>query len=222
MSIGLFRECGRQKGLAMRIRTAALADAGRLLDIYAYYVTDTAITFEYDVPSEAEFKERIRRTLLKYPYIVAEEDGRILGYAYAGPFKERAAYDRCVETSIYVAKDARRRGIGVLLLNTLEALLKQQNILNVNACIGVPQKEEDAYLTFDSVHFHERMGYRMVGTFHDCGYKFGRWYDMVWMEKMLGEHTDDPQPVVPFPDLPPMALAGHAAVINEAGPHRPA
>ena len=66
------------------------------------------------------------------------------------------------------------------------------------------------------MHFHEKMGYRLVGTFHDCGYKFGRWYDMVWMEKMLGEHTDDPQPVVPFPDLPPMALAGHSGYKQSA------
>ncbi|MCR5255487.1 MAG: GNAT family N-acetyltransferase [Acetatifactor sp.] len=185
----------------MLIRTATSEDADKLLNIYSYYVLNTAITFEYEVPSLEEFKGRIENTLKKYPYLVAEENGQILGYAYAGAFKGRAAYDWSVETSIYVSKDARRNHIGSALLDRLEETLKKQNILNVNACIGVPREEEDEYLTFDSVRFHEKKGYKAVGTFHECGYKFDRWYNMIWMEKMIGEHLSPQPPIVPFPEL---------------------
>lgn len=183
---------------AMRIRNATPEDAERLLEIYAPYVEKTAITFEYDVPSVEEFAGRIARTTKKYPYIVAEEDGCIEGYAYASAFHERAAYDWCVETSIYIAEGARRRGIGKLLYGALEDSLRRMGILNANACIAYT-RTEDEHLTNASVDFHKRMGYAEVGMFHDCGFKFGRWYDMIWMEKSLGEHTATPNKVVPFP-----------------------
>ncbi len=185
----------------MNIRFATPEDAETLSGIYSYYVKNTAITFEYDVPSVQEFRGRIENTLKKYPYLVAEENGKAVGYAYASPFKTRAAYDHAVETSIYVAKDARRAGVGSLLLDALEENLKRMNILNVNACISVPDGNEDEYLTFDSVRFHEKKGYKLVGTFHKCGYKFGRWYNMVWMEKTVGEHVSPAPEVVPFPKL---------------------
>ena len=175
-------------------RTAAPADAKALLAIYTPYVEQTAITFEYDVPTLEEFTSRIQNTLRKFPYIIAEENNQILGYAYASPFKERAAYGWSVETSIYVKQDERQKGIGRILYDRLEEILKKQGILNVNACIGYPQIE-DEYLTQDSVRFHEKLGYSMVGTFHKCGYKFGRWYDMVWMEKHLSPHESGPWPI---------------------------
>ena len=187
--------------MEITIRTACPEDAGQIRDIYAHYVLHTAVTYEYEVPSLKEMRDRIEHTLRKYPYIAAEEKGEILGYAYAGPFKQRAAYDWGVETSIYVSKDARGRGIGKRLLDSLEEALRRQNILNANACIAVPGDKEDQYLTFDSVHFHEKMGYQTVGTFHSCACKFDRWYNMIWMEKMLGRHTVPPAPVIPFPDL---------------------
>ena len=183
------------------IRTASPEDAEALLEIYAYYVRETAVTFEYEVPSPEEFGRRMARTLEKYPYILAERDKRILGYACAGPFKEKDAYGWSVETTIYLDRNCRREGIGSLLLDALEARLKRQGILNVNACIGIPAGEEDPYLTFDSMRFHEKKGYRLAGTFHSCGCKFGRWYNMIWMEKLLGDHRADPSPVIPFPDL---------------------
>jgi phosphinothricin acetyltransferase len=185
----------------MKIRVATPKDAEALLGIYAYYVKETAITFEYDVPTVEEFRGRIENTLKKYPYLVAEEEGKIVGYAYASAFKTRAAYDHSVETSIYVAKDCRRAGLGSFLLENLEKNLGKMNILNVNACISVPDGEEDEHLTFGSVRFHEKNGYKLVGTFHECGYKFGRWYNMVWMEKMLGEHVSPAPDVIPFPNL---------------------
>ena len=150
------------------LRAAAPEDAAALLAIYAPYVTDTAITFEYDVPSEVEFAERIRRTLERYPYLVAERGGVCVGYAYAGAFKERAAYAWGVETSIYVRRTERRTGVGGKLYAALEEILRMQNVLNLNACIAVPA-QPDKYLTRDSIAFHERCGYRFVGEFYDCG-----------------------------------------------------
>ncbi len=185
----------------MTIRTARAEDAAALLEIYAYYVKETAVTFDYEVPDLESFRTRMLRTLQTYPYLVAEDGGRLIGYAYAGTFKDRAAYDWCVESTVYVSKKERRKGTGRLLMDALEEILARQHVLNVNACIGIPREDEDPYLTFDSVRFHEGRGYRPVGTFHDCGYKFGRWYHMVWMEKMLGDHMS-PQPgLIPFPDL---------------------
>lgn len=184
----------------IRIRTAGIHDAQALLEIYAPYVRNTAITFEYEVPKLADFQKRIENTLKKYPYIVAEADGEILGYAYTGAFKERAAYDWSAEVSIYVKEDKHGNGVGRKLYAALEEISHAQHILNLNACIACSDTE-DAYLTNDSVTFHSHMGYTMVGKFHQCGYKFGRWYDMVWMEKMVGEHPADPAPVVLFPDL---------------------
>ena len=171
----------------MRIRSATTEDAARLLAIYSYYVEKTAISFEYDVPSLAEFTNRIINTLQRFPYLVAEEEGVVQGYAYAGPFKERAAYDRSCELSIYLARDAKGRGYGRKLYETLELELRAKGILNMYACIGDPITE-DEYLTKNSEQFHQHLGFVKVGEFHKCGNKFGRWYNMIWMEKMIGEH----------------------------------
>lgn len=182
------------------IRLVTEADAQDLLAIYVPYVMNTAITFEYEVPSVTEFADRIRNTLKMYPYLAAECDGEILGYAYAGPFKQRAAYAWGVETSVYVRRGYKKQGIGKKLYTCLEELLAMQNILNVNACIAYPEVE-DEYLTKNSVGFHEHLGYRFVGEFQKCGYKFGRWYNMVWMEKHIGEHVQNPPAVKAFPKI---------------------
>ena len=184
------------------IRTAQVGDAPQLLEIYRPYVENTAITFEYDVPTLEEFRGRVARTLEKYPYLAAERNGKVVGYAYAGPFVGRAAYDWSAEASIYVWQDARRQGIGSRLYFALEAALKAMGILNLNACIAYPEAA-DEHLDRNSVEFHRCLGYRWVGQFHSCGYKFGRWYDMVWMEKMLGLHSAVPEPVRPFPAVRP-------------------
>ena len=176
------------------IRTAVQQDAKVLLEIYAPYVKKTAITFEYDVPSVEEFARRISKVLQKYPYLVAEVNGEPVGYAYAGPFKERAAYDWAVETTVYVRENMKKSGIGRALYTALEKALSAQGILNLNACIAFPETE-DEYLTTDSVKFHEKMGFETAGRFHKCGCKFGRWYDMVWMEKLIGEHVENPPAV---------------------------
>ena len=184
----------------MKIEKVSTADAEELLAIYAPYVEETAISFEYEVPSVDEFRNRIEQISAKYPYIKAVVDGKIAGYAYAAGFKDRKAYDWSVETSIYVDMEQKRSGIGRRLYEELENILKQQGILNVNACIAYPQVK-DEYLTKDSVLFHEKLGYTMVGIFHQCGYKFHRWYDMVWMEKFIGEHRENQPDIIPFPKL---------------------
>ena len=160
----------------------------------------TAITFEYEVPTLEEFRGRIHHTLQKYPYLVAEQNGKILGYAYVGPFHDRAAYDWAVETSIYVDENLRHSGVGGRLNRALEAVCGAMGILNMEACIGVPQVE-DEHLTRNSEEYHAHIGYRLVGEFDKCGYKFGRWYNMVWMEKMIGEHKDEMQTPTWFPEL---------------------
>ena len=171
----------------MQIRSAAPGDAAELLEIYAFYVKNTAITFDIDVPSPEEFGNRIAAIQKKYPYLVLEEDGVIQGYCYAGVFKDRAAYDHSCEMTIYLDHRAKGRGYGRKLYEALEAALKEQGILNLYACIGDPI-EEDEYLTKNSEQFHRHMGYAKVGEFHKCGKKFGRWYNMIWMEKIIGEH----------------------------------
>ena len=173
--------------ICLKIRYADAGDAARLLKIYAWYVENTAITFEYEVPSQEEFGARIENTLKTYPYLVLEEGGRILGYACAGPFKDRAAYSLSCEVSIYLDREARGRGYGRALYEAPERALKEKGILNLYACIADPIRE-DEYLTRDSESFHRCLGYVKAGTFHSCGRKFGHWYNMIRMEKMIGEH----------------------------------
>ena len=185
----------------LTIRMATPEDAEALLGIYGPYVQNTAVSYEYEIPSVEEFTARIRRTLKTYPYLAAVYQGEIAGYAYASRLHERKAYDWAVETSIYVRQDLRGMHVGKRLYDALEELLKCQNVLSVNACIAYPEVE-DEYLTRNSVRFHERMGYKLIGHFHRCAYKFNRWYDMVWMEKALGDFSDTPAPLIPLSDLP--------------------
>ena len=139
------------------------------------------------MPSYEEFRQRIAVTLEKYPYLVLEENGEILGYAYAAPFKPREAYRYSVETTIYLKNGSQKRGLGRLLLSALEKELSECGFTNANACIAFTEPD-DEYLTRNSMEFHSHMGYSLVGRFHKCAYKFGRWYDMIWMEKHIGEH----------------------------------
>lgn len=171
------------------IRFAKSEDSKELLKIYAYYVTDTAISFETEVPSEEEFKLRIEEVLKSYPFIVACKDDEILGYAYLHSFVGRKAYELSAETTIYLNPDKKKMGIGKKLYSVLEDIAKAQNITNLYSCIGYVDKE-DEYLNNNSVQFHEHIGFRIVGKFENCGHKFGRWYHMVWMEKIIGEHGE--------------------------------
>ena len=178
----------------IEIRTAKKEDAGRLLEIYDYYVRNTAVSFEYETPSLEEFTGRMEHTLDRYPYLVLVRDGRIEGYAYAGPFKGRAAYGWSCEISIYLDHSVRKCGLGRILSEALEEELKMLGILNVYGCIAYPEKD-DEYLTTNSADYHAHLGFRTVGIFRQCAYKFGRWYNMIWMEKTIGAHLDQPAAV---------------------------
>lgn len=173
----------------VRVRNASLGDAARILEIYGFYVEHTAITFEYETPSLAEFQNRMRNTMKRYPYLVVEQDGVVQGYAYAGPVVDRAAYSRSCELTIYLDKDARKQGLGGTLYGALEDRLKEMGMLNLYACVAEPLAE-DAYLTMNSPEFHEHLGFKKVGELHKCGYKFGHWYNILWMEKMIGGHPE--------------------------------
>ena len=173
--------------MSVIIWDACISDAPRLLEIYSYYVQHTAISFEYTTPTQEEFCRRMRHIMSRYPYLVAEAEGKIVGYAYASPFHSRAAYQWAAECSIYVEQSCRQSGVGRRLYTALEELLRRQNVTNVYACIAYPNP--------GSVAFHDRMGYRTIAHFTRCGYKLGRWWDMIWMEKFL---SDQPAKPVPF------------------------
>ena len=185
------------------IRIATMNDAEALLAIYEPYVLETAVTFECVPPTLEEFAQRIGNYLAKYPYLVAvdhDNNNEIVGFTYAGPLKQRHAYDWAVETSVYVKKGVCGKGVGRKLYETLEAILRKQGYTNMNAAVAYPS-EEDEYLTRNSLLFHERMGFNYIGRFTKCGHKFGRWYDMSWMEKHIGEHQEDQPKVISFSRL---------------------
>lgn len=184
------------------IRTARPEDAAALLSIYTPYVERTAVSFEYAAPTEAEFRRRICTTLERYPYLVAEEpSGTVVGYAYAGPFQSRTAYQWSCEGSIYLSPAAQGKGLGRRLYAALEEALRSMGVRNLYACIAVPADGPDEFLNDNSQRFHAHLGFETVGHFHRCGQKFGRWYDMVWMEKVLEQHPKNCPPIVPFPEL---------------------
>lgn len=182
------------------IRDVKIDDAKELLEIYSYYVLNTVITFEYEVPSIEEFENRIRNITKVYPYIVLEEDGKIQGYAYAGVFKGRSAYNWACEMTVYLDKNAQKKGFGKKIYQALEERLIQMGMKNLYACIGYPEVE-DEYLTKNSAQFHEHLGYKLCGRFSRCGYKFNRWYDMIWMEKIVGEHTANTKPIKKYQEV---------------------
>lgn len=173
------------------VRPVTSGDADRIAEIYSYYVRKTAITFEYDPPTAEETIARIAQTTKRYPFLVLEEDGVVQGFTYAGVLKDRAAYDYSCEVTIYLDRHAAGRGYARALYEVLEMRLWEMGIVNLYACIGFPSEKDDEYLSRNSAQFHAHMGYMMVGRFHECGYKFGRWYDVIWMEKIIGQHRED-------------------------------
>ena len=182
------------------IRAARVEEAERLLEIYGYYVEHTAITYEYDVPALADFRQRIAHTLEKYPYLVAERDGEIIGYAYAGAYHPRIAYSWDAEMTIYLDRGVHGKGVGHKMYQLLEDILAKQGIVKVIALITVPPTEEEKNI-YPSMYFHEKMGYHMIGCIEKSGYKFNRWYDTVLMDKMIGEPKEDMAAVKSFDEV---------------------
>ena len=176
--------------MKVSIRLAKVDDAERLLEIYSYYVEKTAISFEWKVPTLANFRGRISRTLKNFPYLVAEFENKIIGYAYAHEFVGREAYKFSAELTIYLDKNFRRHGVGRKLYEELEKILRDVGIKNLYACVGWVDVA-DEFLNHDSANFHQSLGFKIVGKFTKCGYKFNRWYDMIWLEKIIGEHKQN-------------------------------
>ena len=167
------------------LRAATPADIPAITRIYDHAVRFGTASFEIDPPDEAEMARR-QRTLLDggFPYIVAEADGQLLGYAYAGPYRPRPAYRFSVEDSIYIAPQAQRRGLGRLLLAQLIADSEARGFRQMIAVIG-----DSANVP--SIELHRALGFTMIGTFADCGFKFGRWLDSVFMQRTLGSGSRD-------------------------------
>jgi phosphinothricin acetyltransferase len=159
------------------IRIAREEDVPAMLELYAPYVLNTTITFEYDVPCRREFLQRFYTITRDFPWLVWEEEGRILGYAYASRPFPRAAYSWCAEPSIYLRPEAQGRGVGRKLYAALEKILTIQGYRILYAIIT----QENT----GSVEFHGKMGYKFLAVFPDCGFKMGRWLGITWMEKRL-------------------------------------
>lgn len=183
------------------IRLAKLEDMESVQKIYAPYVLNTAITFEYDVPSVTEFENRYAAIVQQYPFLVAERAEEVVGYAYAGSFIERQAYDWTAELSIYVKQTLLKKGIGTKLYAELEKILRLQNVQICYACIAFSGLDDDACFDDTSILFHQKKGFIKIGDFRQCGYKFERWYHMCYMEKRLVPQGTTPKPFIPFSKL---------------------
>lgn len=178
----------------MSIRPANLQDLPRILEIYGPYVKNTAISFEYTVPTLEAFTQRFLGITAQFPWLVWEEDGTVLGYAYGSLPFERAAYQWSAECSIYLCPEVWGKGIGKKLYAALEQLLQKQGYRKVYAIITTANEP--------SVAFHQAVGFRHTATMPDCGYKFGKWYGTIWMEKDLNTWDSPPREPVSICQLP--------------------
>ena len=178
----------------MRIRVATPDDAREVLAIYAQSI-DTPVSFEYELPAPEEFVRRIRSTLERYPYLVCCDDaGTVRGYAYAGRFGERPAYQWGAELSIYLDEAVTARGYGSRLYSALIALLRLQGIRAVYGCVTIPNP--------GSERLHEKLGFRRCGLFRSAGFKCGAWHDVVWFEKEIAARDGVPTELIAFPRIP--------------------
>ena len=179
-----------------KIRIATASDAETVAAIYAPIVRDTTISFEVDAPTPDEMAHRIIATLPIYPWLVAERDGQVIGYAYASRHRDRAAYRWSVDVSAYVDERARRRGVGRALYEKLIAILKRQGFHAAFAGIALPNAP--------SVGLHEAVGFQRVGIYKDVGFKHGQWRDVGWWRLALSEDTGAPAEPTAFADIAPI------------------
>lgn len=180
----------------MRCRIASPADATRLAEIYAPFVADTAVTFATVPLTAADFLHKMEGP---YPFLVCEEEDRVVGYAYAALFREKEAYRWDVELTIYIEAAAQGKGAGTALMRALLALLRAQGYLTAYSCITLPNP--------GSIALHRRFGFEEIGRFPRSGYKLGRWHDVVWLALPLGEFACPPSEPIPFSELPPEQTA---------------
>lgn len=188
------------------IRLATVEDAEPIQAIYAPIVRETIISFEYEVPTVAEIGRRIRKTLRNFAWLVYEDNNQVLGYAYAGHHRVRTAYQWSADVSVYVHGDARRRGIGRKLYTTLFNILRLQNYVNAYAGISLPNP--------GSVGLHRAVGMTTLGIYHNVGYKFGAWHDVMWLEMPLQPHPTDPHTPLPLPTI--ATSPRYATILSQA------
>ena len=166
------------------IRFATEDDGEQVRAVYMPYVRDTSVSFETETPSVAAMERRIAATVEQYPWLVCEHEGRVVGYAYAGPHRSRAAYRWSIDCSVYVDAECHRNGIARGLYESLFALCRVQGFHNAYAGITLPNEA--------SVSFHEDRGFEPVGVYEKVGYKMGDWHDVGWWATWLGDHPPDP------------------------------
>ena len=177
----------------IEIRMATTSDANQLVELYRPYVEHTTITFEYETPTQQEFESRIIAIKEMFPYLVCVKNDKIIAYAYASYAKSRAAYGWNAELSIYIDKQCHGIGVGKSLYTALIAMLKLQGFVNLYAVITHPNENSEA--------FHRFFGFNECGMFRKTGFKFGRWIDVVEMEKRIGEYSSEPPKPIPFMEL---------------------
>lgn len=177
----------------MRIRKAGIGDIPTMLKIYSPYVENTSISFEYTTPSEEEFANRFEEHVQMYPWLVFEENGKVLGYAYAGRPFARMAYSWCAEISVYVDMESRGMGIGKELYAEVERILKLQGVKVIYAIITGENEV--------SLRFHEALGYKQAAKYEKCGFKFEKWYDVFWYEKHIGNSDNPERPPISWNEL---------------------
>ena len=182
----------------MTVRFASEQDASALLAIYARYI-DTSVTFETEVPTVADFAGRIWDITAVYPYLLLEEDGRAIGYAYAHRARDRAAYDWYAELSVYLDPACTGRGLGKTLYGLLMDLLTMQGVRTAMGCVTLPNPASEA--------LHASLGFRLAGVSYKAGYKNGAWQDVGWFEKPLGSYDAPPAPLLPMRALDSAAVA---------------
>lgn len=171
------------------LRDARPDDLPEILAIYAPFIRDTAYTFEYDVPTPAEFEARFRAVTARYPWLVWEENRTVLGYAYGSEFQPRAAYQWGADLSVYLRPEAQGRGIGRALYTALERRMAELGYCILYAAV--------TSANVGSCRFHEALGYTQIACFPKTGVKFGRWYDIIWFEKRVREGIPSQAPLLP-------------------------
>ncbi len=191
--------------MSLKIRPATKSDAAAVSAIYAPFVRDTAISFEYTPPSVEEMRERIREISVGHPFLVAEQDRRVVGYAYATSHRKREAYRWACETSVFVDHDHRRKGVAKALYGAIIRILRLQGFCLAFAIITLPNPP--------SVAFHESMGFRHVATYKSIGFKLGFWRDTGWWRLELRHGPARPEAPTPFAEV-----AATAAFKKALGP----
>jgi L-amino acid N-acyltransferase YncA len=196
--------------MSARIRLAEESDAAAIASIYKPIVEETIISFEVTAPGRDEMAERIRQTLLSYPFVVCDVDGTVAGYAYASRHRARAGYQWSIDTSVYTGEPYRRCGVGRALYESLFRILGAQRFVNAYAGIALPNP--------GSVGFHESLGFELVGVYRHVGFKLGAWHDTAWFQRALNDCDASPQAPLQLPvvqarqDWPELLAHGERAI----------